>query len=172
MTLNYEAEVPVERLGFDPEEQAKAVIEAVLDDLNCPYEAEVSLLITGPEQIRTLNRDFRQTDKETDVLSFPMNDFEVEGDFSFLEDDYAAADAFNPESGELILGDIVINIERVLTQAQDYGHSIKREFSFLVAHSVLHLCGFDHMEKQEAERMEQKQSAILNAMGIVRSEEH
>ncbi len=164
MTLNYEEEIEVS-LDFDPQKLAEQVVEAVLDDLDCPYEAEVSLLITGPDEVQELNKRFRDKDQTTDVLSFPMNDFETEGVFDFLEEQ---DDAFNPETGELLLGDIVINEQRVFSQAEEYGHSTKREFAFLVAHSMLHLCGFDHMEPEEAKRMERRQADILDKMGITR----
>ncbi len=167
MTLNYEEEV-IPDLGFDPESQALLVIEAVLEHLNCPYEAEVNLLMTGEEEIREMNNQFRGIDRSTDVLSFPMNDFRDEGDFSFLEDEETEADAFNPETGELILGDVVINVLRVKEQAKEYGHSFRREFAFLIAHSMLHLCGFDHMSSEEAACMEEKQELILTGMGLTR----
>ncbi len=168
MTLQFENEVQAE-FGFDAEETARQVINAVLDDLNCPYETEVSLLITGEDEIHDINRQFRQIDSATDVLSFPMTAFPVEGDFRFLEEENELTeDAFNPETGELVLGDIVLNEIRIRSQASEYGHSLRREYAFLIAHSVLHLCGFDHMEKDEALRMESRQEAVLNKLGITR----
>lgn len=167
MTLIYEDEIK-QALPFDPEALALQVAEKALDMLECPYEAQVSLLLTGDEQIREMNRDFRSIDRETDVLSFPMNEFETPGDFSFLEEDEENAEAFDPDSGELVLGDIVINVNRVFSQAEEYGHSPKREFAFLVAHSMLHLCGFDHMTPEEASDMEQRQENVLNALAIYR----
>lgn len=76
--------------------------------------------------------------------------------------------AFDPESGELVLGDIVISKERVIAQAEEYGHSIRREYAFLIAHSMLHLMGYDHMEEEERAVMEQKQRDILEQLGITR----
>jgi probable rRNA maturation factor len=78
------------------------------------------------------------------------------------------ADYFDPDSGELILGDIIISVDKVEEQAESYGHSKKREFAFLVAHSMLHLCGYDHMEAEEAVVMEAKQEAVLTKLGITR----
>ncbi len=171
MTLQFENEVEAD-FGFDAEALAVTVIEAVLDDLGCPYETEVSLLITGEEQIREINRDFRQIDRATDVLSFPMTDFPEEGDFRFLEDEEETyADVFHPETGELLLGDIVLNEQRIRSQAAEYGHSLRREFSFLIAHSMLHLCGFDHMQPDEAAHMERRQEEILAKIGITRDVE-
>ena len=80
------------------------------------------------------------------------------------------ADCFDPDSGELILGDIILSAERVLAQAQEYGHSVLREFAFLTAHSMFHLCGYDHMEEQDAAAMEQKQEEVLTRMGITRAQ--
>ena len=166
MTLNYEDESGLS-LGLPLKEIAEAVIQASLKDVGCPWDAEVNLLVTGEQRIREMNRDFRGIDRVTDVLSFPMLEFERSGDFSFLrkeEDD----SAFNPSTGELLLGDIVICAGRAALQAQEYDHSVKREFAFLTAHSMLHLSGFDHMEEKERLEMEEHQRRIMEAVGIVR----
>ena len=169
MTILFEDESSI---GLDlgqetPQALAERVIISTLDQLGCPYEAEVSLLLTGDEQIREMNRSFRQKDAVTDVLSFPLADFPEEGDFSFLEES-AAEEYFNPESGELMLGDIVINASRVISQAEEYGHSQIREYSFLIVHSLLHLTGYDHMEPDEEIRMRARQEQILSQLGIER----
>lgn len=166
MTLEFENESGTE-LGLPLEETARMVIEAALDELKCPYEAEVSLLITYNARIREMNRQFRQIDRPTDVLSFPMIQFDQPGDFSFLEEE-EPEECFNPETGELVLGDIVISAEKVLEQAEEYGHSVKREYAFLIVHSVLHLTGYDHMVPEEAEWMEQRQRQILEQLHITR----
>ena len=166
MTLHFENESETD-LGFDPEKLSAEVMEGALDYLECPYEADISLLLTQSSQIREMNLQFRGIDAATDVLSFPMNEFPREGDFSFLEQE-EAEDCFHPETGELLLGDIVINTDRVLSQAEEYGHSPRREFAFLMTHSILHLCGFDHMEKAEEERMNNVQEEILSSLGITR----
>ena len=113
-----------------------------------------------------MNREFRDIDRPTDVLSFPNVDYEKPADFEGIEQ--YAEDYFDPETGELCLGDIVISIDKVYEQAQEYGHAPLREFAFLVAHSMLHLLGYDHMEPQEAEVMERKQEEILGKLGITR----
>ena len=164
MTLTFENEQDFD-LGFDPEEVAAAVINGVLDQEACPYEAEVELILTDPENIRTMNREHRNIDRETDVLSFPMQVYEIPGDFSGLEEEQ---DSFDPDSGELLLGDIVLNGDRVYAQAEEFGHSVKREFAFLIAHSMLHLMGYDHMTKEEADVMEGRQDEILNLLNIKR----
>ena len=144
------------------------MLEQTLTQEKCPYEAQVNLLITDDEGIREFNRQFRQVDSPTDVLSFPMIPFEREADFSIVEAE--EADCFDPDSGELLLGDIIISAQKVLEQAEKYGHSTKREFAFLTAHSMLHLCGYDHMEQEQAKAMEQKQEQILVRLGITRED--
>lgn len=109
----------------------------------------MNLILTDNDAIQEINRDYRQIDRPTDVLSFPMIDFEKESDFSHVEE--AVEDYFNPETGELILGDIIVSVEKVIEQAEKYGHSRERELAFLIAHSMLHLCGYDHMEDAERE---------------------
>lgn len=167
MTFYVENETEV-TFPFDVEEIVEQVAEAVLDAEECPYETQVNVLLTDNEGIHEFNREHRGIDKETDVLSFPNVDFETEGDFDIDED--READYFDPDTGELILGDIIISVDKVMEQAESYGHSTKREFSFLVAHSMLHLCGYDHMEEEEAKVMEAKQEEILTSLGITRDE--
>lgn len=151
---------------FDIDETIKSVCEAVLKEENCPYEVQINVVLTDNEGIRELNREFRNIDRETDVLSFPGLEFETPGEFIVGEEQ--EADCFDPDTKELILGDIMISVDKVYSQAEEYGHSTKREFAFLIAHSMLHLCGYDHMEEQDAELMEQKQKMILDELGIQR----
>ena len=164
MSLYLEEEGDID-LPLNTRETAELVIETALDYAECPYEVEVNLLLTTDEEIRKMNQQFRQLDRSTDVLSFPMQEYESPGDFSRFEED---ADAFHPETGELMLGDIVISKEKVLTQAEAYGHSPLREYAFLIAHSMLHLFGYDHMEDGERLLMEQKQREILEKVQILR----
>ena len=164
MTLYFEEEGEL-TLPLDCEALAKQIIEGALDYIECPYEAEVNLLLTMNEQIHEMNRDFREIDRPTDVLSFPMIEYTAPGDFDFLEQQ---EECFDPESGELVLGDIVISKEKVLAQAEEYGHSPMREYAFLIAHSVLHLTGYDHMEDEERQVMEQKQREIMERLDILR----
>ncbi len=125
----------------------------------------MNLLLTMNEDIRRMNEEFRGIGKATDVLSFPMAEFEKAGDFEFLE---SADEYFHPETGELILGDIVISKEKVVSQAEEFGHSIMREFSFLITHSMLHLMGYDHEEEEERIEMERMQEEILEKLEILR----
>ncbi len=165
MTVNidYESE---DRLDLPYETIIQEIVEEAVDYENCPYEAEVNVLLTDNEGIRQINRQYRQIDSPTDVLSFPMADYDEPADFDRLEEQ--GADYFNPETGELLLGDIVISVDKVKEQALKYGHSESRELAFLVAHSMLHLFGYDHMEDEERKVMEGKQEEILERKGYRR----
>ena len=164
MTLLFEEEGNL-TLPLACESLAARVVEAALNYVNCPYEAEVNLLLTMNDEIHEMNQHFRGIDRATDVLSFPMIDYMGAGNFDFLEE---AMEYFDPETGELVLGDIVISKEKVISQAKEYGHSIEREYAFLIAHSMLHLFGYDHMEEAERITMEEKQKEILEQLQILR----
>ena len=151
---------------FDYEAVAKSVVEFCLEYENFPYEAEVNLTLTDNEGIHQINKEFRQIDRPTDVLSFPMLNYEIPGDFTFLDDE--DSNDFNPDTGEALLGDIVISVDKVFEQSESYGHSVEREYAFLITHSMLHLFGYDHMEEEEAKVMVSKQKDILQKMNILR----
>ena len=169
MLLNIEFDYEVEiSLDFNFEDKAKQVINEALTLHNMPYDCNVSISIVSEEAIQTLNKDSRGIDKITDVLSFPNLEYEKIGDFSICEDEDLYYDLFDPETERLILGDIVICYKRATEQAVEYGHSLEREMLFLVAHSILHLLGYDHMVDDEREVMEAKQREILDSLGIVR----
>ena len=153
------------KLPFDARKIAELVIETSLDYVKCPYETEVSLLLTTDEEIKEINRMQRQIDRATDVLSFPMADYETPGDFSHLDED---AGLFHPDTGELMLGDIVISVDKVFEQAEEYGHSLLREYAFLIAHSMLHLSGYDHMEDDEKKEMRRREEELLTVIGASR----
>lgn len=165
MSFYLEEEVEV-KFTFNYQELAKNVVEFCLDYAGFPYEAEVNLTLTDNDGIHKINREFREIDRPTDVLSFPMLNYEMPGDFSFLDEE--DSDDFNPDTGEALLGDIVISVDKVLEQAENFGHSIEREYAFLITHSMLHLFGYDHMEESGAKVMEEKQKDILNQMNILR----
>ena len=128
--------------------------QAVLSTEGYKENAEVSVSFVSNTEIKKLNGIYRNKDSVTDVLSFPLS---VNGETEISK-----------ETGYNMLGDIVISLETAVKQAQNYGHSKLRELAFLVAHSMLHLCGYDHMEPEEAAVMEQKQEAALNQLGITR----
>ncbi len=166
MVFYVDNEVDAE-FDFDIEEVAKLVASKVLEEEGCEHEVEISLIITDDEGIQQMNSEFREIDRPTDVLSFPNVSYDEPGDFSVMDGEQKI-DLLNPDTGNIMFGDIVINENRVRSQAQEYGHSQKREFAFLVAHSMLHLCGYDHMEEDEAKVMEKKQRDVLDKLGITR----
>ena len=161
--LEEEVEVPFD---FDYEALAKRVIDFCLEYSQFPYEAEVNLTLTDNNGIHVINKEYREIDRPTDVLSFPMLEYETPGDFSFLDEENN--DDFNPDTGEALLGDIIISVEKVLEQAESFGHSVEREYAFLITHSMLHLFGYDHMQEDEAKVMEGKQREILSQLNILR----
>lgn len=164
MTLILEEETKVS-FPFDHKKLAEEVIKAALEAESFPFEAEVSLLLVSLEEIGYFNREYRGIDAPTDVLSFPMIAYEEPGNFASLEQE---EDNFNPDTGEALLGDIVLCVDKVQAQAEEFGHSQKREYAFLILHSMLHLFGYDHMTQEEAAVMEEKQKNILDQMGILR----
>lgn len=151
---------------FDAEALINRVVREAIRQECCPFEVELNFILTDDEGIREANLEFRDLDKPTDVLSFPMIDYEVAADFSHLLN--CRAEYFNPETEDLILGDIIISLDKVHEQSEAYGHSGEREIAFLTAHSMLHLFGYDHMNEDERIRMEGKQENILNNLGILR----
>ena len=129
--------------------QMKRVIKETVAEQYPKHKFEVNLTICDNEYIRDINREYRGIDKETDVLSFPMMDFDT------------------PEI-TVILGDIIISYEKAVSQAEEYGHSLKRELCFLCCHSALHLLGYDHETEDERTQMETKQKEILERLNIKR----
>lgn len=150
-----------DKLEFLPEYEQiiKKVAETVLTQEEILFSCEVSVLITDNEYIRTLNAKYRGKDTPTDVLSFPMLEVNDEGIILAPE----------PPDEQLLLGDIVISIERAAEQADEFGHSLRREIGFLTAHSMLHLLGYDH-ETGENERqvMREKEERALDSLGLTR----
>ena len=143
----------------------RSVIEAVVGSEGCPHEVQLNILLTDEATIQSLNKDTRGVDAVTDVLSFPACPFTAAADFHNLADN---AGCFDLGSKELILGDIVICVPILLEQARAYGHSIKREYAFLLCHSLFHLLGYDHADANAAGIMEKKQEAVLGKLGIGR----
>ena len=129
--------------------QMKKVIRETVAEEYPDHKFEVNLTICDNEYIREINREYRDIDRETDVLSFPMMDFDT------------------PET-TVMLGDIIISYEKAVSQAEEYGHSLKRELCFLCCHSALHLLGYDHETEDERNEMEQKQKEILERLNIKR----
>ena len=156
-----ENEQDKEEITPEIEKTVKDVCERVLESEGCDFDAEISVTFTDNEQIRVINNEQRGIDKATDVLSFPMLEFD--------EDGTACAD-YDTDGDYVILGDIVISMERAREQSEEYGHSFIREVAFLTAHSMLHLLGYDHINSEKEERiMCEKQEAVLQSLGIVRT---
>ena len=155
-----------ETLPLDPEAVGSRVAGAVLASEGCPFDACISLLLTDDEGIRALNREHRKQDAVTDVLSFPALSFPAPADFAHAGWDTPAAT--DPDTGTVWLGDIAVNVGRVFAQAEAYGHGTGREFAFLIAHSVLHLIGYDHEDAADAAGMEARQEQILQSLGFTR----
>jgi probable rRNA maturation factor len=142
------------------------IIEISLDAEKCPYEVEVSVTITDNEEIHKINKEYRDMDKPTDVLSFPLIDFNIPSGFDEIDEEQD--EYFDLDTGELMLGDIIISLDRAKEQAEEYGHSLEREIGFLTAHSMLHLMGYDHILNEEEQIMIEKQQQILNKVGLRR----
>ena len=144
------------------------VIRSALTGMGYPKNVSCNVMITDDEGIRTINNEYRQIDSSTDVLSFPALEFEYDGeDYIPLID----KEDFDPETGCLMLGDIVVSMETALRQADKYGHGIRREFGFLLIHSMLHLMGYDHMEDEDRKLMRAKEEELLARAGLGLSED-
>lgn len=129
------------------EKAIETAVETVLKAENQSGNYEVSVSFVSNEEIRSLNKDFRNVDSETDVLSFPMDD----------DDEY---------DGVIILGDIVLSTQRIIEQANEFGHSLEREMIYLTVHSMLHLLGYDHMTTSEKEEMRQREKEIMKELQL------
>ena len=145
------------------QELMQSVCDEALRYEECDFDAQISITLTDNDEIQVINSEHRGIDKPTDVLSFPMLEFDEDGQIIDNEFEY-------DENGAIMLGDIVISLERAKAQSEEYGHSLDREIAFLCAHSMLHLLGYDHVNSEEEEKiMFTKQEEILNNLGITRN---
>ena len=153
MKINLDLGMDIE--GFENEIVYEDIEKYIIDVLTKEYESDrevyVSVLLTGNEEIQRVNREFRDKDMPTDVISFAYHDND--------EADNGLYDS---------LGDIIISLERVEEQRKDYGHSFKREFYYVLTHGLLHLMGYDHMEEEEKKIMRAKEEEILKEYGYTR----
>ncbi len=156
--LNQQSELPVTKAVRD---LIKGAAETTLKFFDLTDNVEISVMLTDNEEIRTLNKLHRNIDRATDVLSFPMFEYDEAGN---IQEEFAELN----ETGEVCLGDIVISLERAAEQAEEYGHSYEREVGFLTVHSMLHLLGYDHMTPEEEKEMFGYQEEILKVMGLRR----
>lgn len=160
MNINIDYQIETD-FSFDEKELFKNIYEEIIryeDVYNDLVDAEISVVFCDEEHIRQVNKQYRDIDKSTDVLSFPMIDTygPCEFELELFEDE------------ELILGDIVICVPKAISQANEYGHSLKREISFLFTHGILHLLGYDHIDEDDRIQMEYTQNKILMALNITR----
>ena len=147
------------RFDFHYRPVIEKAVKTVMEVKNIPEELDVNVMIVGPEEMRGINKETRDIDSVTDVLSFPYFEYTTPGVFDRESNDW---------SDEDILGDIVICADRIISQAEEYGHSQKRELAFLTVHSMLHLIGYDHMTDPDAELMEKEQKEIMKILNITR----
>ena len=147
--INY---IGIEELPNE-EKLIKDVVNKVLAFESIKHDVDVYVTLTNNNEIHDINKKFRDVDKPTDVLSFPMYE---SGEIDSLRNE-------KQHDEEEILGDIIISIEKVKEQAEEYGHSFERELAYLVTHGMLHLLGYDHMKKEDEEIMFPLQEEILNA---------
>lgn len=147
-------------------EKVESVIERCLEEEDVPYEVEVSLSVVDLKTIHEINASQRQIDRPTDVLSFPQIEPEKIGYINWDKVDFSGC--VNYDTDEVILGDIILCEEKAKEQAESYGHSLEREVCFLVAHSMLHLLGYDHMTPEDEKNMFTKQESVLQYLSILR----
>ena len=154
-----------EQKKIEDTKELKALIKKVLKNglsyMEFEDNCEISIMLVDNEAIHELNKLHRGIDRPTDVLSFPMFEYDEDGEIDMEECDFG-------ENGEIILGDIVISLERAMEQAQEYGHSLEREVGFLTAHSLLHLLGYDHEDPDEEKEMFALQEEILKISDLPR----
>lgn len=138
-------------------ETMEKALGVILDSEGIDREgAEVSVSFVTPEEIQALNRDYRNVDSVTDVLSFPQ--FDSVDDLIDMQE----------ETGVAELGDVVINMDRARSQAEEFGHPVEREVIYLFVHSILHLLGYDHMEEEEKKEMRAREEEVMSALGLSR----
>lgn len=150
----------IEYVDLDKNSKWEKEINMVLEECFKAEEMEdfklyVSVTLTTPENIRKLNAEYRQIDKETDVLSFPM----------YEKDEIKGLKDLDHEE---VLGDIVVSIERVEEQAKEYGHSFERELAYMIVHGFYHLMGEDHIKEEDKKQMREKEEKVLTKLNIIR----
>ena len=153
--------------GVDKKDSHEDLIDRVVE--KC-FEIEnldsdkvyVAITLTTPENIREINKEFRNIDKETDVLSFPI--FEKK-DIDMLRKNDEVVDKIMPQD---VVGDIIISVKKVEEQAEEYGHSIERELAYMIVHGFYHLMGYDHMNDEDKKAMREKEEKVLKSLDIVR----
>lgn len=145
----------------------KEVINFALKEEGVTIKTEISMLLVDNEEIRGINKETRNIDRATDVLSFPMLDYEDKKVYKEVYKDEKFDDSYF-DGEDLVLGDMVLSLERAKEQSEEFNHSFEREVFYLIVHSVLHLLGYDHMEEDEKSIMRKREEEILGSLEIVR----
>jgi len=161
MKVSFRNEQDKIKVTFTLKRLIKKALKTGLSVMGWDNKVDISVMFTDNEGIRVLNREHREIDRETDVLSFPLIEYDEKGEYIESSLDYS-------EKGNLCMGDIVLSLEKALAQAEEYGHSFERETGFLTVHSLLHLMGYDHMTEEEEKEMFTFQKEILDKMGLKR----
>lgn len=158
-----------EKINVDEqfESTLEKIIEWTLKEEKLDLDYEISILFVDNEAIREINREQRGIDRDTDVLSFPMLDYPKGKVYKEIYLKKSFDDSYF-DDGKLVLGDIVLSLEKGKTQSEEYGHSFLRECCYLTVHSVLHLLGYDHMEEEDKKKMRAREEEILNKFNIIR----
>ena len=146
-----------------PQEKVQALDEAMTDFVQGDVPLSIEFVFVDEEEIRRLNRELRNTDKVTDVLSFPSLD-DIKGEDLYAEDFPYEID----EEGNLMIGSVAVCVKRAQEQAEEYGHSFERELHYLLVHGIMHCLGYDHMTDEEKAEMREKEEAVLTKLGITR----
>lgn len=146
-----------------PQEKVQALEEAMTDFVQGDVPLSIEFVFVDEEEIRRLNRELRDTDKVTDVLSFPSLD-DIKGEDLYAEDFPYEID----EEGNLMIGSVAVCVKRAQEQAEEYGHSFERELHYLLVHGIMHCLGYDHMTDEEKAEMREKEEWVLGKLGITR----
>lgn len=149
------------------ETKLKEVIDYALKEEEVNIEYEVSVILVDNDEIREINRENRNLDSATDVLSFPMLEYPEGKVFKDTYNNFQFDDTYLDDD-KLVIGDIALSLERAKEQSIEFGHSFLREALYLTVHSVLHLMGYDHMEEEDKKKMRKREEEILNNFGLNR----
>ena len=154
---------------FDYKKLAKKISKKVFEIENIDYDISYNLSIVDKKDIKKINKEYRDINKITDVLSFPNIDFKKPSSFkNFIKDDVYDVSIIDLTTDTIFIGDVVMCYDKIIEQSDMYNHSIKREYSFLLVHSLLHLLGYDHIDIKDERKMFKKQDDVLNSLNIYR----
>lgn len=153
-----EISIKTKKVNGNEEKIINKVVEAVLKQEKIKHDLDVYITLTSNRGIHVINRQYREIDRPTDVLSFPM----------FQREEISNLKKKKNDNVEEILGDIIVSIDKVKEQSKEYGHSYERELAYLVTHGMLHLLGYDHMIDKEKEEMRKHEEKVLDTLGFVR----